>query len=161
VVSVDLGVVKASEVSLKQRLSPNGLDGKEICAVARYAGISNKVSSFGIYEYKASYDDEITAMLVAQMLWYFIEGVNFRVKDDMFLDDNNHQKFITLADAEELVFYKSTKSGRWWMEIPFLSNVNNKLKKHTLLPCTHQDYLDACKNKIPDRWYKACQKNNI
>lgn len=161
VVSIDMGVVKASEVSLKQRLSPNGLDGKEVCAVARYAGISNKVSTFGIYEYKPSYDDEVTAMLIAQMLWYFIEGVNCRVKDDDFVSGNNHQKFITLADTQELVFYKSTKTGRWWIEIPFLSNVNNKLKKHTLLPCTHQDYLDACNGKIPNRWYKAYQKNSV
>ncbi|AUC83552.1 formimidoylglutamase [Lacinutrix sp. Bg11-31] len=161
VVSIDLGVVKASEVSLKQRLSPNGLDGKEICAMARYAGISNKVSTFGIFEYKPSYDDEVTAMLISQMLWYFIEGVNCRIKDDDFLDDNNHQKFTTLADAEELVFYKSTKTGRWWIEIPFLANVNNKLKKHTLLPCTHKDYLEACNGKIPDRWYKAYQKNSV
>ena len=33
IVSIDLGAVKASEVSLKQKLSPNGLDGKEICAL--------------------------------------------------------------------------------------------------------------------------------
>ncbi|QXP61286.1 formimidoylglutamase [Olleya sp. HaHaR_3_96] len=161
IVSVDLGALKASEVSLRQKVSPNGLDGKEICAVARYAGISNKVTSFGIYEYKPSQDDEITAMLVSQMIWYFIEGVNCRVKDDDFSNDDNHQKFITLAESHELIFYKSTKTGRWWIEIPFLANVNNKLKKHTLLPCTHQDYIDACNDIIPERWYKAYQKNSV
>ncbi|CAH8282642.1 arginase family enzyme [Mariniflexile fucanivorans] len=161
IVSVDLSAVKGSEVSLNQRLSPNGLDGKEICAIARYAGISNKVSSFGIYEYKPSKDDDITCMLISQMLWYFIEGVNFRVKDDNFSDDSSHQKFITLVDSQELVFYKSNKTGRWWIEIPFLSEINNKLKRHTLLPCMHQDYVDACNNKVPDRWYKAFQKNCV
>ena len=161
IVSVDLNSVKSSEVSLKQKYSPNGLDGKEICAIARYAGISNKVSSFGIYEYKPSKDDQLTSMLVSQILWYFIEGVNYRVKDDDFLDDRNYQKYITLVDSEELVFYKSTKTGRWWIEIPFLADVNNKLKRHTLLPCMHQDYLDACNNKVPDRWYKALQKNSV
>ncbi|MBB3124518.1 arginase family enzyme [Mesoflavibacter sabulilitoris] len=161
IVSIDLGVLKAAEVSLRQKVSPNGLDGKEICAVSRYAGISNKVSSFGIYEYKPSTDDEITSMLISQMVWYFIEGVNCRVQDDNFADDKSHQKFITLADSHELIFYKSVKTGRWWIEIPFLSNVNNKLKKHTLLPCTHQDYLDACNDKIPDRWFKAYYKNSV
>lgn len=161
IVSVDLNAVKASEVSLRQRFSPNGLDGKEICAIARYAGISNKVSSFGIYEYKPSKDDEMTSMLVAQMLWYFIEGVNYRVKDDDFSDDSSYQKFTTLTEDHELVFYKSNKTGRWWIEIPFLSEVNNKLKKHTLLPCMHQDYLDACNNKVPERWYKAFRKNSV
>lgn len=161
IVSIDLNAVKGAEVSLNQKYSPNGLDGKEICAIARYAGISNKVTSFGIYEYKTSKDDELTSMLISQMLWYFIEGVNYRVKDDDFSDDRSYQKFITLVDSEELVFYKSNKTGRWWIEIPFLSEINNKLKRHTLLPCMHQDYLDACNNIVPERWYKAFQKNCI
>ncbi|PNQ73866.1 arginase [Hanstruepera neustonica] len=161
IVTIDMNAIKASEVSLKQKSSPNGLDGKEICAIARYAGISNKVSSFGLFEYKPSQDDEITAGLISQALWYFIEGVNFRVKDDDFLNDDNYQKFTTLADLQELVFYKSKKTERWWIEIPFLEEVNNKLKRHTLLPCMHQDYLDACNNKVPERWYKAFQKNCV
>ncbi len=161
IVSIDLTSIKSSEVSLKQKFSPNGLDGKEICAIARYAGISNKVSSFGIYEYKPSKDDEITAMLVSQMMWYFIEGYNYRVKDDDFSNDNNFQKFIALVEDEELIFYKSNKTGRWWIEIPFLTEVNNKLKRHTLLPCMHEDYLEACNNKVPERWYKAFRKNCV
>ncbi|MBU2949091.1 formimidoylglutamase [Tamlana agarivorans] len=161
IVSVDLNAVKGSELGLNQRYSPNGLDGKEICAIARYAGISNKVSSFGIYEYKPSRDDDMTSLLIAQMMWYFIEGVNYRVLDDDFSDDNSYQKFIILVEDESLVFYKSNKTGRWWIEIPFLSEVNNKLKRHTLLPCMHQDYKDACNNIIPERWYKAFQKNSV
>ena len=161
IVSIDLGVVKSSEVSLNQKISPNGLDGKEICAISRYAGISNKVSSLGIWEYRPSKDDEITAMLVSQMIWYFIEGVNYRVKDDNFTNDDHFQKFITLVEDQELVFYKSKKTGRWWIEIPFLKEVNNKLKRHTLLPCMHKDYLDACNNIVPERWYKAFQKNYV
>jgi formiminoglutamase len=160
-VSIDLSCVKGAEVSLNQKFSPNGLDGKEICAISRYAGISNKVSSIGIYEYKPSKDDEMTSMLVAQVIWYFIEGVNFRIQDDILLDENSYQKFITLIDAEELVFYKSNRTGRWWIEIPFFNEVNTKLKRHTLLPCMHQDYLDACNNKVPNRWYKALQRNSV
>lgn len=161
IVSIDLNSVKGAEVSSKQKYSPNGIDGKEICAIARYAGISNKVSSFGIYEYKPSKDDELTSMLIAQMLWYFVEGVNYRVDDDDFSDERSYQKYITLVESEELIFYKSTKTGRWWIEIPFLAEVNNKLKRHTLLPCMHQDYIDACSNKVPERWYKALQKNSV
>ena len=160
-VSIDLNALKGSEVSLNQKFSPNGLDGKEICAIARYAGISNKVTSLGIYEYKPSKDDEITSMLISQIIWYFIEGINCRIKDGDFSDERNYQKFITLVDDQELVFYKSNKTGRWWIEIPFLSEVNNKLKRHTLLPCMHQDYIDATNNKVPNRWYKAFQRNCI
>ncbi|WP_053975924.1 formimidoylglutamase [Mangrovimonas xylaniphaga] len=161
IVSVDLKSVKASELSSSQRYSPNGLDGKEICAVARYAGISNKVSSFGIYEFKPSREDGVTAMLVAQMIWYFIEGVNCRVKDDDFKNDANYQKYNVLIEGDELIFFKSIKTGRWWIEIPFLPNVNNKLKKHTLLPCMYEDYVEATQGKIPERWYKAYKKNSF
>lgn len=161
IVSVDLKAVKASELSAVQKFSPNGLDGKEICAIARYAGISNKVSSFGIYEYQHSKDDHVTAMLVAQMIWYFIEGVNCRVHEDPLNDDKNYQKFNVLIEDDELIFYKSIKTGRWWIEIPFLPEVNNKLKKHTLLPCMHEDYIEATQGKIPSRWYKAYKKNSF
>ncbi len=161
IVTLDLSSIKSSEVSTKQQYSPNGFDGKEICAISRYAGISNKVSSFGIYEYKPSREDDATSMLVAQIIWYFIEGYTCRVNDDEFKNESDFQKFIVLVEEEELIFYKSSKTGRWWIEIPFLLNVNNKLKKHTLLPCMHQDYLDACKNKIPERWYKANRKNSF
>ncbi|WP_299777299.1 formimidoylglutamase [uncultured Formosa sp.] len=161
IVTIDLGSVKASEVSLNQKVSPNGLDGKEICAITRYAGISNKVNALGVFEYKPSQDDEITCVLIAQMIWYFIEGLNCRVEDTDFKDEHVYQKFITLVDSQELNFYKSIKTGRWWIEIPFLNEINNKLKRHTLLPCMHQDYLDACNNQIPQRWYKAYQKNCV
>lgn len=161
IVTMDLKSVRAAEVGAKQKYSPNGFNGKEICAISRYAGISNKVSSFGIYEYRMTTELDATPMLIAQMIWYFIEGVNCRVNDDDFSNAANHQKYNVLIEDDELIFYKSVKSGRWWIEIPFLPNVNNKLKRHTLLPCTHYDYEEGCKGKIPERWYKAFQKNCI
>ena len=100
IVTLDINSVKSSEVSLRQKYSPNGFDGREICAISRYAGISNKVSSFSIYEYNPSQNDEATALLVAQVMWYFIEGVNCRVKDDDFSDSNNYLKFTVLVESE-------------------------------------------------------------
>jgi len=162
IVSVDLKSVKGSELDTAQKFSPNGFDGKEICAISRYAGISNKVSSFGIYEYKPSSEDHgMTEALVAQMIWYFIEGVNCRVNDDVLNNENLHQKFNVIIEEQDLIFYKSIKTGRWWIEIPFLPNVNNKLKKHTLLPCSYEDYVEATKGNIPERWYKAYKKNSF
>ena len=158
-VTLDLNSVKSSEVSIKQKYSPNGFNGREICAISRYAGISNKVSSFGVYEYNPSQDDEATAMLVAQIVWYFIEGVNCRVKDDDFTDQSSYLKFTVLVEEEELVFFKSKKTGRWWIEIPFLEYSNNKSKQHPLLACMYEDYVSATKGVIPERWYKAYKKS--
>ncbi len=157
-VSVDLKSVRASELSSRQKFSPNGFDGKEICALSRYAGISNKVSSFGIYEYKSSNEDEITEMLISQIIWYFIEGVNCRIQDSDFQNDEDYNKFTVIVDEYELVFYQNKITSRWWIEI-IGDGSNNKLKQNTLLPCTLDDYEVAKNGSIPERWFKAIKKN--
>jgi len=158
IVSIDIGAVRQSEAPANNNSSPNGFYGEEICAISRYAGLSDKVSSFGIYEYNSKHDNNgQTAHLIAQMIWYFIEGVNFRVKDYPFSGKENYQKFTVLLEEDEpLLFYKSNKSGRWWIEINILSN--NKYKRHALIPCTYKDYTDATKQLIPEKWYKAMRK---
>ncbi|WP_158838875.1 formimidoylglutamase [Polaribacter sp. L3A8] len=158
IVSIDLGSVRQSEAPANNNASPNGFYGEEICAISRYAGLSDKVSSFGVYEYNSKLDNNHqTAHLIAQMIWYFIEGVNFRVKDYPFSGKENYQKFtVLLEDDDPLTFYKSNKSGRWWIEIKILSD--NKYKRHALIPCTYNDYIDATKQIIPEKWYKAMRK---
>lgn len=161
VVAIDLNAVRSSELSIRHNKMPNGFDGKEICKISRYAGISDRVSCFGVFEYKNDAQEEKAAMLVAQMMWYFIEGVNFRASEDMDVEKGNFLIYQVPIENEVLTFYKSEKTARWWIEIPFISGLNNKLKRHTLLPCTHQEYLDACNQHIPERWYKARKKNEV
>ncbi|MGB1042758.1 MAG: formimidoylglutamase [Tenacibaculum sp.] len=158
VVSIDIGCVRQSEAPANNNASPNGFYGEDICAITRYAGISDKVTSFGVYEYNSRLDsNHQTANLIAQMIWYFIEGVNSRAKDYPFVTKENYQKFtVLLNDDDPINFYKSDKSGRWWMEINLISN--NKHKRHALIPCNYQDYEQALKQKIPKKWFKALQK---
>ena len=161
IVAMDISAIKSAEMSYKNSASPNGFDGREICAIARYAGISNRVSSFGIYELKDFKTAETGAMLVAQILWYFIEGVNFRVQEGSFENDKDYNTYKVPIEDDILIFKKSNKTGRWWIELPFISGVNNKLKTPTLLPCTYGDYLSATNQEIPERWYKARRKNEV
>ena len=159
-VGLDLGSITAAATGGNNHFSPNGFDGKEICALARYAGISDKVSSFGIYEYISKYP-KAGNMLIAQMMWYFIEGVNYRTNENTISAKKEFIKYLVPIEDEVLVFFKSPISGRWWIEIPFISNSNTKLKRHTLLPCSNEDYLEACNQVIPERWYKTRRKNEI
>ena len=160
-VGLDLGAVSGGAMGNYKLSSPNGFDGREVCALARYAGISDKVSSFGIYEYSSEFNFPASNMLVAQILWYFTEGVNFRKNENTISAKKEFIRYQVPIEEEILVFYKSPVSGRWWIEIPFISPANNKLKRHTLLPCTQGDYLDACNQVIPERWYKTKRKNEI
>lgn len=155
-VSIDMHSVQSSYSGNFENFNPNGFTGKEICALTRYAGISDKVTAFGIFNFNPNGNEVV---LTAQMLWYFIEGFCFRSNEYPFGTKEHYIKYIVPIDDEELIFYKSNKTERWWIEIPFLTNVNNKLKRITLLPCTHEDYLAACEQEIPERWWKAQRRN--
>ncbi len=157
-VSIDLNSVKSSDSGNTIHFQPNGFNGKEICALSRYAGISDKVSSFGIYNHNNTATE---AVLAAQIIWYFIEGFHYRSHEYPFGSKENYLKYIVPLEEEELIFYKSDKTDRWWIEIPFLSNVNNKLKRNTLLPCSYDEYLQACNQELPERWWKAQRKNIV
>ncbi len=157
-VSLDLLSVKSSDSGNFISFAPNGFDGKEICTLARYAGISDKTSLFGIFNHNNTNQE---AVLIAQIIWYFIEGFHFRSNEYPFGSKENYIKYIIPYENEELIFYKSNKSDRWWIEIPLLSNQDNKLKKNTLLPCSYNEYLLACNQEFPERWWKAQRKNMI
>jgi arginase family enzyme len=156
IVSVDLTSIKSADSGNFVTFTPNGFNGKEICALSRYAGLSDKVSVFGLFNHNNLKNESV---LIAQIIWYFLEGCNFRSLEFPNLNQNLFLKYIVPVDDIELIFLKSPKTERWWIEIPFISNVNNKLKKNTLLPCTHEDYLRACDQEIPERWWKAQRKN--
>lgn len=154
-VSLDLTSVKSSASGNYTSFIPNGFNGKEVCALSRYAGISDKVSLFGIFNHNNSVQESV---LIAQIIWYFIEGYHYRSNEYPFGSRENYIKYIIPLE-EELIFYKSNKTDRWWIEIPFISNSNNKLKKSSLLPCSYEEYLGACNQEIPERWWKAQRKN--
>jgi len=158
IVSIDIGSVRQSDAPANKNVSPNGFYGDEICGIARYAGISDKVTSFGIYEYNSKFDNNnLTAHLIAQMIWCFIEGFNSRVKDYPFATKEDYQKFTVMLENDDPInFYKSNKTGRWWMEINLIQH--NKYKRRALIPCTYQDYLETTNQMIPERWFKAQSK---
>ena len=159
-VCIDLGAIKASNLSYYHN-SANGFDGREICALARYTGISDRVSSFGVYGFFNFQEHDAASMLVGQVLWYFIEGVNRRSHERVVRNQPGVLHYSVPIDGEILSFYKSSRTERWWIEIPFISGIDNKLKRHTLLPCDYRDYENACNQIMPERWYKARRKNEI
>ncbi len=158
IVSIDLGSIRQSDAPANYNANPNGFYGDQLCSIARYAGISDKVTSFGIYEYNSKLDqNNQTSGLIAQTIWYFIEGVNHRAKDYPYSGKENYQRFsVVLEEDDPINFYKSDKSGRWWMEINLITN--NKYQRQALISCAYQDYVLATEQKIPERWYKAQQK---
>jgi arginase family enzyme len=160
IVSFDISSVRKGDAPGNFYAGPNGFSGEEFCQIARYAGLSDKVSSVGFYEYNPEFDNrESTAHLISQAIWCFLEGVSQRKNDIPSSLDNNFLKYrVFLSDSKhEIVFYKSNKSDRWWMEVPYPNN-KSKYERHHLVPCSYADYQTACNEGMPDRWWQTYQK---
>lgn len=162
--SFDVSSIRQSDAPANANASPNGFYGEEACQIIRYAGLSSKLSSIGFYELNPAFDNgEQTAHLTAQMIWYFIEGYYNRENyssDKLIKESNNHIKYVvSIKDFKnEIVFYKSKMSDRWWMEVPCPSGFQEKYERHHLVPCSYKDYQAACNEEIPDKWWQVYQK---
>ena len=64
-------------------------------------------------------------------------------------------------NASEIVFYKSLKSDRWWMEVPCADTERReRYLQHTLIPCSYADYEHAMHNEIPPLWWHYYNRLN-
>ncbi|MFZ9503362.1 MAG: formimidoylglutamase [Cyclobacteriaceae bacterium] len=152
--SFDITAIRSSDAPGNQRAQPFGLTGEEACQLCWYAGMNEKLSSAGFYEYNPSLDDEQlkTAAVVATMVWYFIEGYGFR-KNEQDFRSNDFLKFTVAmpVEQESITFFKSKVTDRWWMEIP-------GVKRASLVPCTYSDYETATKGEVPERYIGAVSR---
>ena len=160
--SLDISAVRQSDAPGNANTSANGFYGEEICQIALFAGLSDKLSSFGVYEYNPILDyNAQTAQLIAHTLWYFIEGFSNRQNDILFKEEDQYiRNAVPVTNAlNELIFYQSKKTGRRWVEVPFFHIKTQKDKKY-YLPCSKNDFEMACKDVVPERWWRTYHKLN-
>lgn len=147
--SFDIASIKNSDAPASD-CSPNGLTGEEACTLVRYAGMSPSISSIGIYGFDASKDrDKLTALQVAQMLWYFIDGKHRSLQESALKERQNFNEYHTVFAELDTVFLQSKKTGRWWMQLP----------DKKMIACSYKDYLFASRNEIPERWLRSQERD--
>ncbi|RRJ93129.1 arginase [Paenimyroides tangerinum] len=157
VVSLDLNSIKSADSGSFSKYNPNGFDGREICALARYSGISDRVSSFGIFNIDNDFKE---SLLIAQILWYFCEGFNYRMNEYPYISKISYFKYIVPLEEQELIFYKSDRSDRWWIETEVFGD-DLSAERKVLFPCSYSDYELALSNIIPERWWRAIKKQLV
>ena len=157
IISVDLQSIKASDLGLHMG-APNGFTAAQFCQITKYAGIADKVSCIGFFNEQEL--SPIGTSLLAEGIWYFLQGYFARVADFPFGSKSDYTKFSVFMDEvnRTLVFYKSNKSARWWMEVPYPPQSGSKYERHHMVPCDKEDYDAAMKNELPDLWWKTYQK---
>lgn len=159
-ISFDMGAIRSADAAANANATPNGFDGAQACRITRYAGMNDKLTSIGFYEFNPAYDSNgQTAMLLAQMVWYFVEGFYSRKKDFPLTPKSQYIIYRTsLKDGTgDMVFVKSKKSDRWWMQVPYPSGMTKNERFH-LVPCRYDDYQEAVNGDMPDLWWRTYQK---
>ncbi len=147
-VSFDIAAIKHSDAPAALH-SPNGFTGEEACTLTRFAGLSPHLSSLGIYGYNPEHDvNDMTALQVAQMIWYFIDGKNKSRSETDLNERHGFNEYHTAFAEVDTTFIQSKKTGRWWMELP----------DKKLIACSYNDYLFASRNEIPERWLRAQER---
>lgn len=159
-ISFDISAVRASDAVANANAGPNGFYGEQACAIARYAGLNDKLTSIGFYEFNPAYDrGSQTAMLLAQIVWYFVDGFYHRKRDFPLTPKSQYLTYrASISEGNgEIVFVKSKKSDRWWMQVPYPAGVSKNERYH-LIPCRYEDYNTAVNGEIPDLWWRTYQK---
>ena len=147
--SFDMSAIRFGDALANVEGSPIGFTGEEACTLTRYAGMSEQLKSFGIYGYDTRKDHkQMTAKLIAQMIWYFVDGYLIRKNEAQLTDHEEFVKFHVSFTSNDTVFLKSKRTNRWWMELP-----NNMF-----VPCSYNDYLLASNNEIPERWLREQER---
>ena len=156
----DITAIKSCDAAGNANAQPFGLSGEEACQVCWYAGLNEKLSSAGFYEYNPDYDDEhqSTARVVATMIWYFIEGYYNR-KNEQNFKSNDYLRYVVTIDEDPhtLIFYKSKLSEKWWMEVNYPQG-KAKYARNCIVPCSYVDYQAANNGEVPERWISTHAK---
>ena len=153
--SIDFRSVKASELNFIHNY-PNGFESSEICSIARYAGMSDRISCVGVFEV---FQNSISSALLAQAVWYFIEGFSLRIIEDPKSENFKGKSYHMDLENHQIKFYQSDISQKWWFEL--IEENSNKLIDVSLYPCGHEDYLEACNDDISDKLLLSLKRNLI
>ncbi|MCX6203360.1 MAG: formimidoylglutamase [Bacteroidetes bacterium] len=146
--SFDISAIQNAQAPANH-LTPNGFNGEEACILMQYAGMSWKTSTIGLFGYQAELDNNgLTAIQMAQMIWYVIDGIQKGKKESPLADSERFKEFHIAFSDIETNFLQSKSTGRWWMQTH-----NNQWT-----PCSYKDYLVASNNEIPERWLRALER---
>lgn len=118
----------------------NGLNRREICACMKEIGLGENLKSVGIFNYNAESKNLLNVQLLAQMLWYLIEGINIQKTHPK---ERQYETFIVMMEEMNCVFKRDVFRGVWYF------GDNDDIQK--CIPCSVEDYENAKKGILARR----------
>ena len=75
-----------------------------------------------------------------------------------FSTKQNSIRYVVSCDDQELIFYQSSLSKRWGVEVQPEDDANLEA---VLISCSEEDFYTAEKGTVPERWWKAIRRSVI
>ncbi|WP_294225777.1 formimidoylglutamase [uncultured Chryseobacterium sp.] len=121
----------------------NGLNRREVCAYMKEIGLSENLKSVGIFNYNIYSESQLNHQLLAQMIWYLIEGINIQRSHPK---ERHYEVFYVLVDDRQYAFKRDTFSNLWYFGDD--ENIEN------CIPCSRKDFDEAKKGWLNARLTK-------
>jgi hypothetical protein len=152
-ISFNIKSIKSGDINNAHQY-PNGLTSYEFCSLSRFSGASLKSNVISYFE---NWDFSILNSLLAESVWYVIDGFSARIDETPESDNDNFTYYFIEIDNYKFKFYHSLLSDRWWVE--FINDNIVSVEKN-IISCTYNDYFN-CKNSIISERILTRLKNKI
>lgn len=115
----------------------NGLNKREICAYMKEIGLGQNLKCVGMFNFNFDAENAMNHQLLAQMLWYLLEGIHIQKTHPK---ERAYENYVVLLDEMQLNFSRDTFSGQWYFGKD--ENIQN------CVPCSQKDYEMAKRGKV-------------
>ncbi|WP_407405614.1 formimidoylglutamase [Chryseobacterium sp.] len=121
----------------------NGLNRREICAYMKEIGLSENLKSVGIFNYNIYSDNQLNHQLLAQMLWYMIEGINIERTHPR---ERKYELFYVLIEDRQYAFKRDVFRNLWYF--------GDDEDTEKCVPCSRFDFEEAKRGWLSSRFTK-------
>lgn len=142
-VTVNCDAIESFSDAFSMNPQVNGLNRREICAYMKEIGLSENLKSVGIFNYNIYSENQLNHQLLAQMIWYLIEGINIQQSHPK---ERHYELFYVLIEDRQYAFKRDTFSNLWYFGDD--ENVEN------CIPCSRKDFDEAKKGWLSARFTK-------
>lgn len=142
-VTVNCDAIESFSDAFSMNPQVNGLNRREICAYMKEIGLSESLKSVGIFNYNIYSENQLNHQLLAQMIWYLIEGINIQHSHPK---ERQYEMFYVLIEDRQYAFKRDTFSNLWYFGDD--ENIEN------CIPCSRKDFDEAKKGWLSSRFTK-------
>lgn len=140
-VTINCDAVESFNEAFSINPQVNGLNRREICAYAKEIGLGERLKSVGIFNYNIYSDSQLNHQLLAQMIWYLIEGINIQRSHPK---EKSFETFFVLIKDEQYAFKRDVFSNLWYFGED--ENIDN------CIPCSRSDFDEAKRGFLSPRF---------